>query len=129
MSREKSRKICFDDAFDSILNGNVSELEDLSSDEDIDDNEDVVSYDDGDDTSDDNGSDDNDDTGDESVPQPNPDEKIKLRWRSKDLPISDERFSPEVDDIEETKSPLEYFRQFWTDEVIDLVGQQLNKPI
>ncbi|CAB4043729.1 Hypothetical predicted protein, partial [Paramuricea clavata] len=127
MSREKSRRICFDDAFDSILNGNVSELEDLSSDEDIDDNEDVVSYDDGDDTSDDT-SDDNgsDDTGDESVPQPNPDENIKFRWRSKDLPTSDDRFSPEVDNIEETKLPLEYFRQFWTDEVIDLVVQQTN---
>jgi hypothetical protein len=60
------------------------------------------------------------------VPQTNSDEKIKFRWRTKDIPIFDERFSPEVDNIEEIKSPLEYFRQFWGDEIIDLVVQQTN---
>ena len=63
-------------------------------DDNIDDNEDVVSHD--------NGSADNDDIGDESVPQTNPNEKIKFRWTKKDIPISDERFSPKVDDTEET---------------------------
>ena len=59
MSRGNSRKISFEDAFDNILNGNVSELEDLSSDEDIDENEDAACIDNG--CSDD----DNDDKGDE----------------------------------------------------------------
>ena len=63
-------------------------------DDNIDDNEYVVSHD--------NGSDDNDGIGDESVPQTNPNEKIKFRWTKKDIPISDERFSPKVDDTEET---------------------------
>ncbi|CAB4006366.1 Hypothetical predicted protein [Paramuricea clavata] len=62
----------------------------LSSDDDID-NEDFVSHDNG-----------SDDTGDESVPQTNPNENIKFRWTKKDIPISNERFSPKVDDMEET---------------------------
>ncbi len=61
---------------------------------------------------DDNGScNDNDDIGDEQVPQTTSKQAEKS---------SDETFIPHVDNIEETKSPLEYFRQFWTDEIIDL---------
>ncbi|CAB4007292.1 Hypothetical predicted protein [Paramuricea clavata] len=35
-------------------------------------------------------------------------------------------FDSEEDDIEETKSPLEYFRQFRPDEINDLVVEQTN---
>ncbi len=40
MSREKSKKVSFQDVFESILNGNDSDVEDLGSDEDIDEDSD-----------------------------------------------------------------------------------------
>ena len=42
------------------------------------------------------------------------------------LPPSDENFHLDKDNIEEIKSPLEYFRQFWPDEINDLVVEQTN---
>ena len=52
--------------------------------------------------------------------------KKVFRWRNKDLPPSDESFHLDKDNIEEIKSPLEYFRQFWPDEINDLVVEQTN---
>ena len=115
MSRGNFRKISFEDAFDNILNGNVSELEDLSSDEDIDENEDVacIDYGGSDDDNDDSDNDSSDDNGscNDNETTSKEAEKTKFRWRKKDFPTSDETFIPDVDNIEETKSPLEYFRQ------------------
>jgi hypothetical protein len=42
------------------------------------------------------------------------------------MPPSEGSFDLEEDDIEETKSPLEYFRQFWPDEINNLVVEQTN---
>ena len=39
---------------------------------------------------------------------------------------SDESFTQEKDEIEEIKLPLEYFRQFWPDDINELVAQQTN---
>ena len=49
-----------------------------------------------------------------------------FRWRKKDVSPSDESFIQEKDEIEEMKSPLEYFRQFWPDDINELVAQQTN---
>ena len=43
--------------------------------------------------------------------------KKVFRWQKKDLPPSDESFHLDKDNIEEIKSPLEDFRQFWPDEM------------
>ena len=121
------KKICFEDAFKKIVDGNESEVEDLSSDEDGDDVDYVGSdhdCNDYDDNSYDNNSEENrgTDTGDTAT-QSN---KKVFRWRKKDLPPSDESFHLDKDNIEEIKSPLEYFRQFWPDEINDLVVEQTN---
>jgi hypothetical protein len=39
---------------------------------------------------------------------------------------ADSTYVPVEDDIEETKSPLEYFKQFWPDEMNDLVVEELQ---
>ena len=85
------KKICFEDAFKKIFDGNESEVEDLSSDEDGDDIDYVGLDHDYDDNSYDNNSEENrgTDTGDTAT-QSN---KKVFRWRKKDLPPSDE-FSP-----------------------------------
>jgi hypothetical protein len=126
MPRENSKKACFEDVFDSILNGNYSEVENLSSDEEVDNTDYVVSdnHDGGDDdNSDDDDSDDVESggNGDSAHPATQPKQR-----RKKDMPPSDGSFDSEEDDIEETNSPLEYFRQFRPDEINDLVVEQTN---
>jgi hypothetical protein len=61
MPRKNSKNVCFEDVFESILSGNDSEVENLSSDEEVDDTDYVVpaNHDGGDDdNSDDDDSDD-----------------------------------------------------------------------
>lgn len=129
MLRRNPKKICFEDAIERIFNGNESEAEDLSSDEDGD-NIDYVAFDH--DSGDDAGNDDNNSNDDNSeenttaVDMATQRNRKVFRWRKKDVPPSDESFTQEKDEIEEIKSPLEYFRQFWPDEINELVAQQTN---
>ena len=122
MSREKSKKVSFQDVFESILNRNDSDVEDLGSDEDID----VDSDYDGNNSDDDDSSsvdesenddeNDDDDVGGNKKEKTKGEEENKFRWRKRDVTTTpDKVFQPEVDNIEETKTPIEYFRQFWTD--------------
>ena len=110
-----------------LFDGNESEVEDLSSDEDGDD----IDYlgldhdcDDYVDSSGDNNNEENGctDTGDKAT-QSN---KKAFRWRKKDLSPSDKSFHLDKDNIKAIKSPLEYFRQFWPDEINDFVVEQTN---
>ncbi len=112
------------------MNGNDSDVEDLGSDEDIDEDSDY----DGNNSDDDDSSsadksendDENDDDGGNKKEKTKEEEENKFRWRKRDVTTTpDKVFQPEVDNIEETKTPIEYFRQFWTD-IIDLVVQQTN---
>ena len=131
MLRRNPKKICFEDAIERIFNGNESEAEDLSSDEDGDDIDYVASdHDSGDDAgNDDNNS--NDDNSEENenttaVDMETQRNRKVFRWRKKDVSPSDESFTQEKDETEEIKSPLEYFRQFWPDDINELVAQQTN---
>jgi hypothetical protein len=45
------------------------------------------------------------------------------------MPPSDGSFDLEENDIEETKSPLEYFRQFWPDEIIKQLSRRTYQHI
>ena len=130
MLRRNPKKICFEDAIERIFNGNESEAEHLSSDEDGDDIDYVASdHDSGDDAGNDNNS--NDDNSEENenttaVDMETQRNKKVFRWRKKDVSPSDESFIQEKDEIEEIESPLEYFRQFWPDDINELVAQQTN---
>ena len=131
MLRRNPKKICFEDAIERIFNGNESEAEDLSSDEDGDDIDYVASdHDSGDDAgNDDNNS--NDDNSEENenttaVDMETQRNRKVFRWRKKDVSPSDESFTQEKDETEEIKSPLEYFRQFWPDDINELVAQLTN---
>ncbi|CAB3993352.1 Hypothetical predicted protein [Paramuricea clavata] len=131
----KNSKVCFEDVFESILSRNDCEVENLSSDEEVDDTDYVASNnhdgsdgDSSDDNSDDNDSDDveSGENGDSADPATQQKQKKTFRWRKKDMPPSDGSFDLAKDDIEEIKSPLEYFRQFWPDEINNLVVEQTN---
>ena len=81
MSQRNPKNICFEDAFEKIFDGNESEVEDLSSDEDIDyvgSDHDCDDYDDnsGDNNSEENGGTDTGDTATQS-------NKKVFRWRKK----------------------------------------------
>ncbi|CAB4019574.1 Hypothetical predicted protein [Paramuricea clavata] len=125
MPRKNSKKVSFEDVFESILSGNDSEVENLSSNEEVDDS-------DGDSSNDDNSDDNNTDNvesgenGDGADPATQLKQKKSFRWRKKDMPQSDGSFDLKEDDIEEPKSPLEYFRQFWPDEINNLIVEQTN---
>ncbi len=130
MSRERSKTVSFQDVFESILNGNDSDVEDLGSDDDIDVDSDYDgnNIDDDDTSADERENDDENDDGDIDDDDIDDDEEEnKFRWRKRDITTTpDKVFQPEVDNVEEIKTPVEYFRQFWTDDIIDLVVQQTN---
>ena len=115
------------------MNGNDSELEYLSSGEesvDVEHNDyggDIVNSDtkhtDGDSISDDNSSSEN---GGSANPKSQSNKKKTFRWRKRDMMPADSTYEQVENDIEETKSPLEYFKQFWPDEIHDLVVEQSN---
>ena len=68
-----------------------------------------------------------DDVGGNKRKKTKGEEEHKFRWRKRDVTTTpDKVFQPEVANIKETKTPIEYFRQFWTDDIIDLVVQQTN---
>ncbi len=115
MSREKSKTVSFQDVFERIVNGNDSDVKDLGSDDDIDVDSDYDGNNiDDDDTSADESE--NDDENDDGDIDDDDEEENKFRWRKRDVTTTpDKVFQPEVDNIEEIKTPVEYFRQFWTD--------------
>ena len=116
MSREKSKTVSFQDVFERIVNGNDSDVKDLGSDDDIDVDSDYDgnNIDDDDTSADESENDDENDDGD--IDDDDDEEENKFRWRKRDVTTTpDKVFQPEVDNIEEIKTPVEYFRQFWTD--------------
>ena len=119
MARHNPKKITFEDAFNNILNGNDSELEYLSSGDESEDVEyndyggEIVNSD-NEHTDDDSVSDDNSSSENDGSANPRSQSKGKktFRWRKRDMMPADLTYEQLEDDIEETKSPLEYFKQF-----------------
>ena len=52
--------------------------------------------------------------------------KHVYRWRYKDILMNNAHFEQGKEEIQELKTPLEYFKLFWSDELIDLVVEQTN---
>ena len=52
--------------------------------------------------------------------------KHVYRWRHKDIPKINAPFHEDKEEMQELKRPLEYFKFFWNDELIDLVVEQTN---
>ena len=128
------KRINFDDALKFITNGDQSDIDDLSSDEEIDSDDlafepdnyaedfeegmdENISEEENDETPEDNNA--------PSIPQ-SPSKQHVFRWRKKDIPVTPGNFTMHQQDILAVKSPVEYFRIFWTDELNELIANETN---
>lgn len=48
------------------------------------------------------------------------------RWRARDVPVTNPAFVSPLDDIPEQMNPIDYFAFFWTDELVQLIEEQTN---
>lgn len=103
-----------DDALALILEGDQSDLSELSSDEDCDEYENSS----GDGCSDEASEDDSEGGATE--------EEHTFKWRKRDMIYTPVAFDKQQEDIPDEISPLEYFKKFWLDELTDLVVEQTN---
>ena len=104
--------------FMNYVDGNVSDVSDLADSSDEDNDNDNEVHEDMD-TSDGSSVSEEEEGG---LPR-----KYVYRWRKQDTPIRDNtftgQFSPPPDDV---LTPLQYFRQFFTDETLELIVHQTN---
>ena len=110
----KSKHISTDDALELILEGDQSDLSELSSDEDGDEYENSS----GDGSSDE--ASENDSEGGTT------EEERTFKWRKRDISYTPVAFDNQEEDIPDEINPLEYFKKFWLDELTDLVVEQTN---
>ena len=138
MNTWPQKKLGVQDALAYIIDGNDSDLEDFSSDDDddADDNFVIESQAVGD------SSEGESEDGSEPVQAAeasaaqgisgaamnngSPSKKHVYRWRHKDIPKINAPFHENKEEMQELKTPLEYFKFFWSDELIDLVVEQTN---
>ena len=136
MSRHQVKKICVQDALEFVLNGNDSDVDELSSDEEEDDPDFVLAEEDDEESVERNARNGENDPG-HDVEQGNLDGAANnmphqgkkahtFRWRQRDVPTPNDAFHMEREEIIEPKTPLEYFKMFWTDELTELVAEQTN---
>ena len=137
MSRHQGKKICVQDALEFVLNGNDSDIEELSSEEEEDDPDFVLAEEDGEESVRMNARDDEDDPEHDleqgnlegaanNMPHHQQKKPHAFRWRQRDIPTPTGAFRMEREEIIEPKTPLEYFKMFWTDELTELVAEQTN---
>ena len=110
----KSKHINTDDALELILEGDQSDLSELSSDEDGDEYENSS----GDGSSDE--ASENDSEGGTT------EEEHTFKWRKRDISYTPVAFDNQEEDIPDEINPLDYFKKFWLDELTDLVVEQTN---
>ena len=130
--RPKTR-IDFDDALNFVLNGNESDIEELSSDDELGEVEETDSDGIGFEPGSDCDKDDCEELGGGSVKDADTDEleeddtasaipkdhvkQHAFRWRKKDIPVTPGNFVMESEKLSQIKSPIDYFKLFWTDEL------------
>ena len=139
MALHAQKRVGIEDALDYILDGNESDVGNESC------------FDDDDDGCDDDGIQtysslkhchtfldtesadiENDDIESESMTENAPEDpaspakKHIYRWRKRDIPLVTSSFHQRQEDITELLSPIQYFKQFWTDELNGLIVDQTN---
>ncbi len=117
------KKIKFLDALDSVLSGDQSDIEDFSSDED-----DEINDSDSEEEDIDGDNDDDNIAADNVQPTapPSPSKEHIFRWRNKDIPATTGNFVMGQSDISDMKTPSEYYKFFWTDELNEVIINQTN---
>ena len=139
--RPKTR-IDFDDALNFVLNGNESDIEELSSDDELGEVEETDSDGIGFEPGSDCDKDDCEELGGGSVKDADTDEleeddtasaipkghvkQHAFRWRKKDIPVTPGNFVMESEKLSQIKSPIDHFKLFWTDELNELIVEQTN---
>lgn len=126
----RPKQLSRDDALALILDGDQSDLSDLSSDEDKDeylpDARDNVNDEISDpDNSSDEASEDDDEAA-SSAQHTTTEKENTFRWRKQDLSYAAVAFDNQQEDIPDEIIPLEYFKKFWLDELTDLVAEQTD---
>ena len=123
------KRINFDDALKFITNGDQSDIDDLSSDEEMDSDDIGFEPDNDEEGLDENIEEENDQTAEDSIAPaipPSPSKQHVFRWRKKDIPITHGNFTMHQQENVAVKSPVEYFKLFWTDELNELIADQTN---
>ena len=127
---QPSKRMSLHDALDFIMDGEQSDKEDLSSDEDV---ETGFQSDSGDEDleecdaecEDERNEDGNEiaENGTAPVIPECPSKEHTFCWRN---PIASGHFAMEEEIVSSVKSPVDYFMLFWTDELNDMVVDQTN---